>query len=106
MQDSVTASTIMTNRQRSALSKKKHRDESRFNGKCSNCNRQAAPFRTKCSVCLYASKRTANRKLKRMMLIASGRCGTCGRPMDDDADAGYKNCINCRERGRTTSRRN
>ena len=78
--------------------KQRKRDRSKNSGVCSNCSRPSEWFKSKCSICLRASTRSQDRKAERLRRIKEGKCPDCGRPLDEDADQGYKTCVNCRNR--------
>ena len=79
-------------------------------GICVDCSRMAESDRIRCSYCLFSNNKAAkkynavhygryilisrNKKKKRIM---EGRCRTCGRPLDPDADAEFE-CCNCSTR--------
>ena len=84
--------------------------QKKADGICVDCSQPAEPDRVRCSKCLFSNNKAAkkystlhpdryiiinrNKKQKRIM---EGRCRTCGRPLDPDADAEFE-CCNCSTR--------
>lgn len=85
--------------------KQKHREL----GLCTQCSKKAIPTASKCAEHEYSHRFANNRyrdnnldkerERRRNLIklyILTNRCPTCGNPLDEDADEGYKRCMNCR----------
>jgi hypothetical protein len=74
---------------------KAYKDLHRLLGLCHNCSEKAILGTSRCPTHAISNHRImANVYRKR---LGENRCGRCGVPLDDDLDANFKECINCRE---------
>jgi hypothetical protein len=85
--------------------KQKHREQ----GLCTDCSEKALPMSSKCAEHEY-SHNISNRKTREKnidkerervrsnfkLAIKNNICTRCFNPLDEDADEGFKNCMNCR----------
>jgi hypothetical protein len=77
------------------ISKTKFRETHICTGLCVECFNPIAPHKRKCEACLTKQR---ERSLKiRNKRREEGKCVRCGCPLHVDMDAGYVNCLNCRE---------
>ena len=89
---------LLRTRHLNNAAKQRQRDRNKALGLCINCHRPARIYHVKCEVCEDATRRNRHRREDRARLRSEGRCPDCSRPMDEDADKGYKTCVNCRSR--------
>lgn len=66
---------------------------------CSQCPKPLKKPYKRCEKCLEVDRRTSRiRQAKvRLQRQEDGLCVKCGSPLNEDADKGKINCINCRE---------
>jgi hypothetical protein len=80
---------------------KAYKDRHRLLGLCQNCSKKAILGTSYCPI------HTINNDLRMANVysvrLSEKRCGRCGMPLNDDLDAGFKECINCREHKRDVS---
>jgi hypothetical protein len=84
--------------------------QERIRMKCNRCTKEAVPGFASCDRCLWTHNEAQMRysvinkkKLriksqeKKWRRVSEGRCHSCGKPLDLDAD-GAVCCVNCNER--------
>lgn len=78
-----------------AEKQREHRKRRHAKGQCEYCNSLAISL-----ICCekHLKKSIIHTKTKRKRRFERGECMACGRRLDEDADSGHKQCINCRER--------
>lgn len=92
---------LATRRARNNEAYKRKRIRYKQLGLCDACGKPTLLF-VYCYACRQKKKRYMNRKAERERRVSENRCPDCGRPKDEDADAGRITCINCRERKRVS----
>ena len=64
-------------------------------GLCCHCNEEAILGQLRCQFHLDYQRIISARR--RIEWFEQKQCVRCGAKLDEDMDAGYKNCLNCRE---------
>ena len=64
-------------------------------GKCCHCPQEVVPGQLRCQFHLDYMKNVSIKQ--RIKCFERKQCVRCNAKLHEDMDAGYKNCLNCRE---------